>query len=73
MTERSKRGWFQIHLSTAIILMFACAALMYANMNAPKQFGGGGDSAGMAVFIHKDSGWPSIECSLTMCHSCASP
>src|SRR5438045_2886081 len=32
MTEKPRRPWFQIHLSTAIVLMFVAGLLLRANM-----------------------------------------
>ena len=32
MSEGKKRRWFQIHLSTAILLMLAASALMWLNL-----------------------------------------
>jgi hypothetical protein len=31
MSDKPKRAWFQIHLSTAIVLMFAAAGLLWVN------------------------------------------
>ena len=31
MTDKPKRGWFQIHLSTAIMLMFVACGLTWVN------------------------------------------
>ncbi|MBI3830349.1 MAG: hypothetical protein HY291_12585 [Planctomycetes bacterium] len=33
MSEPRKRRWFQIHLSTALIAMFAAATLLYLNVS----------------------------------------
>lgn len=36
MSEQpQKRPWFQYHLSTAIVLMFVAAGLLWVNMNLP--------------------------------------
>ena len=34
MSDKPRRAWFQIHLSTAIVLMFVASGLMWANMRA---------------------------------------
>src|SRR5438105_4088179 len=37
MTDSPKRRWFQIHLSTAIVLMFVAGGLLWMNL-MPAQF-----------------------------------
>ena len=32
MTDKPRRPWFQIHLSTAIVLMFVAGGLVWANI-----------------------------------------
>ena len=32
MTDKHKRSWFQIHLSTAIVLMLLASALLFVNV-----------------------------------------
>jgi hypothetical protein len=34
MSDKPRRPWFQIHLSTAIVLMFVAGGLMFANFGA---------------------------------------
>ena len=32
MTDKPRRAWFQLHLSTAIVLMFVAGGLLWANI-----------------------------------------
>lgn len=38
MSDKPKRAWFQIHLSTAIVLMFVAGGLMWANSTVAMRF-----------------------------------
>jgi len=35
MNEKTKRPWLQFRLSTAVLLMFACSGLIWANVALP--------------------------------------
>jgi len=51
VSSRSKRRFFQIHLSTAIVLMFAGGGLIWANVNRHSIY------QSDSVVIHAE-GWP---------------
>jgi hypothetical protein len=64
-----KRPWLQIHLSTAIVLMFVVGVLMWANMRGRSPFGGppgvfkhmmrGGSLGDMDIRCYQSvHGWP---------------
>jgi hypothetical protein len=48
------RRWFQIHLSTAIVIMFVAGAIMYVNVRPP-EYQGCGDQTFQRLF-----GWPCV-------------
>ena len=62
MSEK-KRRWFQIHLSTAIVLMFLASGILFKNLTVIEtQYAtsGHGDPLGGGTLTIKSSGWPFI-------------
>ena len=52
MTNKRRRPWFQLHLSTALILMFAAGGLLSMNFRARNVIALNG------AFLETDYGWP---------------
>ena len=56
-----KRRWFQIHLSTAVVLMFVAGGLMWANLRARKVEWDGSNIGYVATRSPAfDYGWPQV-------------
>jgi len=51
-----KRRWFQIHLSTAVVLMFVAGGLLWANMMPRWRYMDQGFSE--PYFFNDGYGWP---------------
>jgi hypothetical protein len=59
MTEPPRRKRFQIHLSTAIVMMFVAGGLMWANFIPARTFSRSSDwHEGQAYYAFKTYGWP---------------
>ena len=60
MTDKPRRAWFELHLSTVIAMMFVAGGFMWANMQA-HEFSYGAD-----VVLEDDAGnpftygWPNL-------------
>lgn len=62
-----RRGWFQFHLSTALMLMFFAAGMVYANVqqylleenNGVTSYNGASYENHYRIF---GMGWPSVHC-----------
>jgi hypothetical protein len=58
MSDKPRRPWFQIHLSTAIVLMLVTAVFLGANLRAEKWFGAESNLGINNVVISSVYGWP---------------
>ena len=57
MSDKPRRAWFQIHLSTAIVLMFVAGGLLWANVvyRVDPSFAFAHDGARIELHVQ---GWP---------------
>ena len=55
MTDKPRRPWFQLHLSTAIVMMFVAAGLIWANTSRSVHFSD-------PEFYVEKFGWPNAMC-----------
>src|SRR6185436_7080909 len=55
MSEPGRRRWFQLHLSTCILLMMVAGGLLYTNMHASNFAGVPGELGLMGARVY---GWP---------------
>ena len=64
-SEPNKRSWLQIHLSTAIVLMFVAGVLVRANVNGTQFLAGYSHRIGKPEWVStyqigKHYGWPLV-------------